>query len=802
MSKQTQRIAGQLGWREQWFLAAIAGLAGFAANQFVVPLGWGLDVLFGQVFVMVAIRLLGPAPAALAGGIAASATLALWHHPWAMAIWTAEAVAVAVAGRRLPAATADLVFWVLLGSPALVLSYGYVMDTAPLALALVVVKQAVNGLLCVVLAELAYGTALPLLRRRFPSAPRTSFETLAAASFLLAAILPTLMFARLSAPQQEASANRVAGARAAAAAQALQAVLSVNHADWPLRPQANRSAMTPLLQERLKPQLFGWLVAIDANGKARPLNFAGEPGLLDAARLAATEPGGNLLTPSAFGVPRMMSLSQSMYVEMFTLESLAPERLVALVELEDEIDAIRVFQLRLLGLLFVILIVQVSVTTVFAAQIRRSVGRLVSSAVALSGAEAVSRTLPDKQDEEVFDELDEIARQIEIAGIQVADEQGRLRTSQRRLRSIARNAPVAIYSFDIDSKGEAELVFASAGFSMLLGYRLEQPIDTAWWEKLLHPDDAQHVIMQRQKLSAGMRTASEYRLRHRAGHYIWVLDSMAVEQDERSGGGLEAVGMLIDVTDRRIALERLREAEKLAGLGRMAAGMAHELNQPLNIMKAALANLQQRVLLGRLPAAKLDEKLTLFRDQICRASAIIGQLQGYDRSGERSLQSFRLGDVIAAAEHGLRERCRTEGIDLVLEAQDEPLSIKGNGAALEQALANLLTNSLDAVGAARRDGKPAGTVKVAVRSEGPWVSIVVQDDGAGIDDGDITKIFEPFFTTKPPREGTGLGLSVAYAIIKDLGGRIWAENTAGGAQCTVRLPTRAAGTSLAMNAEA
>lgn len=309
-----QRATGQLGWREQWLLAVGAGLAGFAANQFVFPLGWGLDIVFGQVFVMVAIRILGPAPAALAGAVAASATLPLWHHPWAMLIWTAEAVAVAAAGRRLPAATADMIFWVVIGSPALVVSYGYIMDTAQLTLAIVVVKQVVNGLLCVVIAELAYGAAVPVLRQRVPSAPRTSFETLASASFLLAAILPTLMFARLSAPQQEASANRVAGARAAAAAQALHAILASMGTDR-TQPLVGNGALIPLLRERLRPDLFGWLVAVDATGKAWPVNFAGEPGLLEAARRAATEPGASVLTSSAFGVPRMMSLRRSLYVE-------------------------------------------------------------------------------------------------------------------------------------------------------------------------------------------------------------------------------------------------------------------------------------------------------------------------------------------------------------------------------------------------------------------------------------------------------------------------------------------------------
>lgn len=799
MSQQTQWTIGQLGWREQWLLAAGAGIAGFAANQFVFPLGWGLDILFGQVCVMVVIRLLGPFPAALAGGIAASATLPLWHHPWAMAIWTAEAVAVATAGRRRPAATADLIFWVLLGGPALLLSYGYIMDTAPLALALVVLKQVVNGLLCVVIAELGYGAAVPVLRRRFPAAPRTSFETLASASFLLAAILPTLIFARLSAPQQEASANRVAGARAAAAAQALQAILSRSDAERP-GSLAGIGTRMPTLRERLRPQLFGWLVAVDSAGRTWPINFAGEPSLLDAARNAATGPGGNVLTSSAFGVPRMMSLSRSLYVETFRIEQLGPVRLVAMVGLEDEIDAIRMFQLRLLGLLFVILIVQVSVTTVFAAQIRRSVSRLVASAVALSAPEPASHPLQDKQDGEVFDELDEISRQIEIAGIRVADEQGRLRTSQRRLRSIARNAPVAIYSFDIDSQGAAHLVFASSGFSMLLGYDLEQPLDTIGWKSLIHPDDVQHVIMQRQKLAAGIRIASEYRMRHRSGHYIWVLDSMAVERDERSEGGLEAVGMLIDVTDRHLALERLRQAEKLAGIGRMAAGMAHELNQPLHIMKAALANLQQRLLLSRLPAAKLAEKLTLLGDQVHRASTIIEQLQGYDRSGDASLRSFRLDEVLARVGRGVQHRCKDECIDFEWESLDKPLIIKGSGAALEQALSNLIANGLDAVGAARRSGKFAGAVRVRVRPEGAWVSIVVEDDGPGIADGNIAKIFEPFFTTKPPREGTGLGLSVAYAIIKDLGGRIWAENTAHGAQFTVQLPTLDENAALAAHA--
>lgn len=233
--------------------------------------------------------------------------------------------------------------------------------------------------------------------------------------------------------------------------------------------------------------------------------------------------------------------------------------------------------------------------------------------------------------------------------------------------------------------------------------------------------------------------------------------------------------------------EQLIQAGKLATLGELAAGIAHELNNPLNNIGLFLGNVLD-VLHGRSktsrPREALIEALELARAQVHRAAAIIKHLRTLGCSSPRPQEPVNLHVVLTEALAMLQEQLRLRGIRLTLDlARSEPM-VLGQALQLEQVFLNLLTNARDAV---EQAACKAITIRTAIHGE--VVEVVVEDTGPGIPAGYEQRIFDPFFTTKEVGKGSGLGLSLAYSIIKAHQGTITVSNRpTAGAQVSIRLP--------------
>lgn len=305
-------------------------------------------------------------------------------------------------------------------------------------------------------------------------------------------------------------------------------------------------------------------------------------------------------------------------------------------------------------------------------------------------------------------------------------------------------------------------------------------------EELYHPDDVEKVIRRRRALTEGLQGSFEYRLRHRDGHFVWILDSLSVERGEQAQ--LEIVGLLIDVSDRKAAEAELLHADKMASLGRMAVGVAHELNQPLQIMNAAATNIRQRIRTGQLPVETLQGKLDVIVGQIERAAAIIRQLKLYGRMPVDDIVEVDVATAVRSVIAMVTPQFEASRIELKATGLGLQQSVRATSLALEQVLMNLLVNAHDAVIESRRNGGESGRVKVLCHADGTWVTIAVQDDGGGVPEQIRDRVFEPFFTTKPPLEGTGLGLSIVFGLVSGFGGHLEVRNTAEGALFEVRLP--------------
>ncbi len=231
-------------------------------------------------------------------------------------------------------------------------------------------------------------------------------------------------------------------------------------------------------------------------------------------------------------------------------------------------------------------------------------------------------------------------------------------------------------------------------------------------------------------------------------------------------------------------------AEKMATIGLLAAGVAHEINNPLTSIQGFAEGLQRRM--GGLSAhldedlrSDFEEYLDIIHKECRRCSGIVQSLLTFSprKNVEYSptVLNTLVENVLRILQHQLKPY-PDELIDLHLETGLP--AVRGNAAELEQVILNLILNALDAVG-------KKGTISIRTRLQGgQWVLLVVEDNGGGIAAEHLPKLFEPFFTTKPVGEGIGIGLSTCYHIIEAHGGDISVESVLEeGARFTVRLPT-------------
>lgn len=236
------------------------------------------------------------------------------------------------------------------------------------------------------------------------------------------------------------------------------------------------------------------------------------------------------------------------------------------------------------------------------------------------------------------------------------------------------------------------------------------------------------------------------------------------------------------------AQEQLMNAEKLASLGRMAAGFAHELNSPLTGI-ITFAHLMMK----RLPEHDREnrEDLQVIIDQAERCSRIIKGLLGFSRKAGYEKTLTDINNLIERTVAMVQNQARFHNIEFKLNLDRNLPNIMVDAHQMEQVFLNLLINAADAM-------NERGTITIAsrlIKGEGePFkkqIELEFTDTGPGIPEEYLSKIFEPFFTTKPPGKGTGLGLSVSYGIIKRHGGTIFVKSSPGkGASFFIRLPLR------------
>ena len=421
-----------------------------------------------------------------------------------------------------------------------------------------------------------------------------------------------------------------------------------------------------------------------------------------------------------------------------------------------------------------------------------------------------------------------------------------LRKSREQFELAVRGSNDGIWDWDIES----DTIFFSPRWKSQLGYEdHEISHHFSEFESRLHPEDHERVMNTVKVYLAGrLRTYSvEFRMRCKDGSYRWILTRGVVLRD-RQGNPFRMAGSHTDITERKefeskladqnqlleramkaerdtnVALKRAQalmvQNEKMAGLGQMVAGVAHEINNPLAFITSNVALLQrdfdevlQLVRLyesaggavsreapevaGRIASLRRDLEMehTLASlpvllgrtaEGLKRIRRIVGDLRLFARLDEGETHEADLNAGIQSTATIIQGHARTNDVELKLDLAPLP-RVTCHAARINQVVMNLLSNAIDACA-------PGGTVTVKTGALDGQVQIDVIDNGHGINPKIRERIFDPFFTTKPIGKGTGLGLSISYGIVQDHGGTIDVDSTPGsGSRFTVRLPIRPPG---------
>ena len=241
-----------------------------------------------------------------------------------------------------------------------------------------------------------------------------------------------------------------------------------------------------------------------------------------------------------------------------------------------------------------------------------------------------------------------------------------------------------------------------------------------------------------------------------------------------------------DVTMRVEAIHAAGRAEKLAAIGRLAAGVVHEINNPLATISACSESLESRVTEGVFGESEdvddLREYLGLIRSEAFRCKSITNGLLDFSRGRTGNRFLIDISEVLKSSARLVSHQKRGENIEIKLDIESEMPTVEADEGQIQQAIIALATNAIDAM-------PKGGTLTFRTFAKNNRVVIEVQDTGIGIPPEEVSKIFEPFYTTKEVGRGTGLGLSVCYGIITEHGGRVSVRSNIGvGTTFSIFLP--------------
>lgn len=282
-----------------------------------------------------------------------------------------------------------------------------------------------------------------------------------------------------------------------------------------------------------------------------------------------------------------------------------------------------------------------------------------------------------------------------------------------------------------------------------------------------------------QSISGGDIWKGEIVNRNKKGElmYIELIISPIIDPSGRVAGYL---GSHRDITEKRHLEEQLIRSQKMENIGTLAAGIAHEVGNPLTSISSLVQVIQRTT-----DDSFAKDKLELVKNQINRIAKIIRELVDFARPSHFEIKPVDLNKIIREAVNITRYGKKARHVNFKLELQDSLPQISAVPDQLIQVFINIIINALDAI------ETNTGDITLISRTDSKYIYCVIKDTGKGIHEDELDKIFDPFYTTKKVGEGTGLGLWVSYGIIKNFGGNITVDSIPGrGTSVTISLPIK------------
>ncbi len=365
--------------------------------------------------------------------------------------------------------------------------------------------------------------------------------------------------------------------------------------------------------------------------------------------------------------------------------------------------------------------------------------------------------------------------------------------AENKYRTLVEQVAAISYIAELGINGQWHYI--SPQVEAITGYSQDEWLaNSRDWTRHIPQEDHAVIEAAEEASLRGERFQAEYRIVRKDGSVIWVSDTAVVVSGSDSHPVME--GIIVDITERKLLENQLQQSRRMEAVGRLAGGIAHDFNNLLTIIKGYAELAEQRTAMQ--PDLRAD--IQQIENAAERASTLIRQLLAFSRRQVLQPKIIDLNAIVLGLDK-LLGRLMGEHIEMVTRCGANVGHVKADPAQVEQVIMNLVVNARDAMPKGGR--LTVETVNVELDSTyardhvsvkpGSYVMLAVSDSGTGMSPETVAHIFEPFYTTKESGQGTGLGLSTVYGIVKQSGGYIWVYSEPGkGTTFKVYLPRVAA----------
>jgi histidine kinase len=336
-----------------------------------------------------------------------------------------------------------------------------------------------------------------------------------------------------------------------------------------------------------------------------------------------------------------------------------------------------------------------------------------------------------------------------------------LKKSEKKYSAIFDNIPNPVFVLNMDT---LEILDCNGSIEIVYGYKKHEIIQTSFMT-LFRKEERNHYE-QLIKTSSVINQARQFNAN---GEPLFV--NVRISPSDYPGGKVLLV-TTSDVTKRLETEQQLIQASKMATLGEMATGVAHELNQPLSVIKTASRFFMRKISKNEKIEDEVMSTMAAEIDSyVDRATKIINHMRQFGRQSDVSLEKVQVNSILERALEILGQQLKVRGIEVIWDLAPDLPVILADPDRLEQVFINLLINARDAIDE-KGHSKIEKKITIKTRADDKLIIVELMDTGPGIPEAMLERIFEPFFTTKKVGQGTGLGLSISYGIIKECKGSI------------------------------